>query len=195
MKKSTKAKVLAAGLGVATLFGATGCDNETTQEKCQCPNGTVHVEPDITCCDGINCTCVIQYNGIFDGNIPMVIYDYSKELGQPRADQLKSVLSGYAGINKSIIKNKIPTIVVNKAPEFSGYKTEENTIYLDIDSENIEDDLGLALNDVVAFNKQNSNIRLVNGRDMNAKAGWVAYQRGFSRMAQQWVKNSKIHGT
>ncbi|MDR2094590.1 MAG: hypothetical protein LBP76_03625 [Treponema sp.] len=54
MKKQTLAKILAAGLGIVTMFG--GCGNGTSDPVCECPAGKTH-EAGAPCCDGEDCAC------------------------------------------------------------------------------------------------------------------------------------------
>jgi hypothetical protein len=193
--------MLCAGImGIAMLFGATGCDNGTTK-VCECPSGTAHLEG-TTCCNGVGCECITRYTAAFDGKT-INIDDRSKELSPDKLSAIRTCLSTYSAPTSeiNIIKSVLSLIVIEKTNSYTEYKTENNIIYLNVDGINIAGATAGALieiyngNATAMFNILNSNIRLASGRDMNAKAGWVAYQRGFSRMAQKWVKNSKIYGT
>jgi hypothetical protein len=92
-------------LGIATLFGATGCDNGSSPEKCNCPNGTAHLEG-TTCCDGINCECITRYTATFDGKT-INIDDHSKELSPEKLQAIRECLSDIPLLDseKTTIKN------------------------------------------------------------------------------------------
>jgi hypothetical protein len=179
-------------LGVATLFGAIGCDNGTKQ--CDCPN-KIHGNSSCNCGD-VDCICE-QREYSLDYNVKVI----NETGGKLRAGLITDIETAMdditASIMASISTRNAKIIITNDDDDDFTYDTITiGSRYL-VDYASIKFNLEYMFGEmekILSMNRHNSSTYLVNGKDMNASAGWVAYQRGFSRMAQQWVKNSRVYG-
>jgi hypothetical protein len=183
-------------LGVATLFGATGCDNGSN--KCDCEN---KIHGNSACnCGGIDCTCeqeewTLNYGIKLDNQSGAFI----GKNGQIAL--INTVLSDiYNNINAGLIDGTIYKNgkIIVESNSYTGHFKNGNNINISIDAfvneSLLNTTLQTALTDLVSLKRFDFNIRLANGNNMNAKDGWVVHQREFSGMARQRLKNSRVYG-
>ncbi|MDR2019199.1 MAG: hypothetical protein LBQ14_00355 [Treponema sp.] len=92
MKDSTKARILAAGLGVAAMLTPAACDNGTGTDPCRCPD---KIHGSALCgCGGADCVCE-QKEWALDYNIKVI-----NETGEKlRAGLITDVTSAMNVIN------------------------------------------------------------------------------------------------
>jgi hypothetical protein len=170
-------------LGVATLFGATGCDNGT--KKCDCEN---KIHGNSACnCGGVDCTCeqkewTLNYeikldnqSGTFMGKNGQIA------LINEVLDELRSANSTEFD---NTITSKNPQIIV-ESNSYPSFVRNDNIINISIidafaAKDILKSILTGALIDMISINRFNSTTYLVNGKNVNVKNGWVVYQRGFS---------------
>jgi hypothetical protein len=186
-------------MGAATLISAASCNNGTNPDKCECPNGTTHIEPtNKNCCDGVDCDCINQYSVSLGAKI-IIVKDKTRSVEKVAIQNALNLVESDFGSDSVIqyIKNSSTDVIMIVDNINSNYIVDSNIFsvsanYLRSHSPRdicdyvfLDVFIDMKNGNILGMNKYDSNIRL-------AKSEKLMDQFRMNKVALQVAKRSRF---